>query len=67
MATIRKRGDKWQAQVRRQGCPPVSRYEGGAFLISEVQYKVNQAKGSARLGGDLQAGRLVPAGSMIAA
>ena len=25
MATIRKRGKKWQVQVRRQHCPPVSR------------------------------------------
>ncbi len=25
MATIRKRGTKWQAQVRRKGCPPLSR------------------------------------------
>lgn len=25
MATIRKRGDKWQVQVRRNGCPQVSR------------------------------------------
>ncbi len=25
MATLRKRGDKWQVQVRRQGCPAVSR------------------------------------------
>ena len=25
MATIRKRGKKWQVQVRRQNCPPVSR------------------------------------------
>lgn len=25
MATIRKRGEKWQAQVRRKGSPPLSR------------------------------------------
>ncbi|WHS95355.1 site-specific integrase [Sinorhizobium kummerowiae] len=25
MATIRKRGDKWQVQIRRQGFPPISR------------------------------------------
>src|SRR4028119_2071579 len=25
MAAIRKRGDKWQVQVRRKGCPPQSR------------------------------------------
>ena len=25
MATIRKRGDKWHAQVRRQGHPPVTK------------------------------------------
>lgn len=25
MATIRKRGAKWQAQIRRQGCPPVTK------------------------------------------
>jgi hypothetical protein len=25
MATLRKRGDKWQVQVRRQGCSPISR------------------------------------------
>ena len=25
MATIRKRGDRWQARVRRYGCPIVSR------------------------------------------
>ena len=29
MATIRKRGHSWQAQVRRDGCPPLSR----SFLI----------------------------------
>ena len=25
MATIRRRGVKWQVQVRRKGCPPLSR------------------------------------------
>ena len=29
MATIRKRGAKWQVQVRRAGCRPVSR----SFLV----------------------------------
>ncbi len=29
MASIRKRGDKWQVQVRRLGCPPVTR----SFLL----------------------------------
>ena len=25
MASLRKRGERWQAQVRRYGCPTVSR------------------------------------------
>jgi hypothetical protein len=29
MATFRKRGDKWQVQVRLNGCPPISR----SFLL----------------------------------
>lgn len=34
MATIRKRGDKWQVQVRRKGVPPLSR---SFFLKADAQ------------------------------
>ena len=35
MATIRKRGDKWQAQIRRDNAPPISK----SFRLKEDALK----------------------------
>ena len=45
MATIRKRGDKYQVQVRRNGFPPISR----SFLkLKDARQWANQMRAASR-------------------